>query len=372
MMHDLPLYESIILLALSGTLKTLTTQVAAKFPERIPAIGLLIVNYAGQVLFKYVRLTSRQPSLNSTAAAIATPASLLRTSRTRHMLLLMSVLDVVGCALCLEGASLCGAGLYQVLNSSILVMIAVLSRVVLGYRQTRAQWACLLMVTFGLCASALAATKHKDEIALENRLHSNHPVPSSPFSTHWVGTALTLLGTLLYALQSVLCELLHVRSHQTTNPTLDKVTSAELNEFIGHYGLLASIAYYLCTIINWNYLDVSLVLRAVQYEWSLVDSSLVAVMLCYLISNIFHNVTYWRAVERIGPTSTGLANALRTVCVFLLSAACFCRTNQMQCLTTYKCISAFIVVAGVVLFQMCPTEHKTRSSCTDTERVKTD
>lgn len=378
------LFGCLALLTLSGTVKTLTTQLASDHPAKLSASLLIGINYLGQAGFGLVSgsiadkkrelaVTETTTHVDAAASFAAAQASAQRSRRTHHLLVLIAALDVVGCAFCLAATVLIGSGLYQVLYASILVMIALLSTVLLGYSQTKRQWACLAMVTAGLWASSAAAAAQKASILAASGLsqpavqpgltfHCEDYFPSSSsvcahVSPHVLGIVLTLIGTFIYALQSVLCELLH-----TSPATLRYVSAGELNTQIGMWGLAMS-AGVLAAMAGWR--------GDSAQDWhprhwttglSLSDAlHILAVLSAYLLANVFHRIVYWSVVERTGSIFAGLANALRTVAVFLLSAACFCASNRMQCLTTQKCAAALIVVAGVVAYQLCPKGTKQTS-----------
>ena len=389
------LFGCLALLTLSGTLKTLTTQLASDHPAKLSASLLIGINYLGQWGFGWASGTradkkrgdaaETEPTaqLDAAGSLAAAQATAQRARSTHHLLVLIAALDVVGCAFCLAATVLIGSGLYQVLYASILVMIALLSTVLLGYKQTPRQWGCLVVVTGGLWASSAAATAQKASILASSSgsggglsqpsssqpglsFHCEDYFPSNPWlspcahlSPHVLGILLTLLGTWIYALQSVLCELLH------TSPTrLRYVSAGEINTMIGRYGLGMSAGvmgaaaawrgdFY--SAQDWN---PSRWVSGVPFSDALHIGGVLGV---YLLANVFHRAVYWGVVERTGSIFAGLANALRTVAVFLLSAACFCSTQPMQCLTVEKSAAALMVVVGVGAYQMCPKGKQQRT-----------
>lgn len=472
------LYGCLALLAFSGTCKTLTTQLAASQGATRPASLLLIwINYFGQWAFGAISrvwqnrtakdvtaasasgshlslpplaqslsmLASPSGAVNAVASPSSAAASVAARSSTSSLLVLIAVLDVVGCVLCLLATLLIGSGLYQVLYSSILPMTALLSRWILNYRQNKRQWLCLLLVTLGLCASSLSpaasgggiggssaggvgvdmgasqsvpvvmqplhaqlelaeqqqqqqqpspppqqqqqpnsteislttllrdqlvaqqhsAAEHASDATIATSLSSTDLECPALFpawvcahiSAHTLGILLTLAGTLLYAGQSVLCEALN------TSPSLEHVGAGELNGTIGWYGLVLSSLYIVFhTLPHWNEL-----VAAPMTSRALSLSDVGAVLGLYLVANVFHRITYWSVVERTGSIFAGLANALRTVLVFLLSGALFCGPEAPgQCLTAHKCYAALLVVAGVVGYQLCPPSAGARRKHTAT------
>jgi hypothetical protein len=377
------LYGCLGVLVLSGTLKTLTTQLATnQGAAHTSSLILIWINYLGQWMFGVISkcINARKkahetavvadaatPSIKSIEmSAAASPSAPLPAASsaytTQTLLIFIAALDVFGCIFCLLATVLIGSGLYQVLYASILVMIALLSQAILGYKQNTRQWICLILVTLGLWAcslvsnqptpttvqelSAINATTTVSSVAHPHAAHAcTNYFPSfvcDYVSLHMLGVILTLIGTFIYAVQSVLCELMN------TSPTLQKVSAGELNGSIGWYGLVMSSVYIaLYTIPNWSTL-VSEPMAAHSLDWLEVFE----VLGLYLLSNLFHRITYWTVVEQTGSIFAGLANALRTVTVFFLSSALFCATNSAQCLTADKTYAAMAVVAGVVCYQL--------------------
>lgn len=197
----LALLAMLVLLCVSGSLKTLSTQFATN-QRASHTSGLILIwtNYVGQFLFGVVakavanwkvrrtssgrrrrkekdeedddrerRLQPEEIEMEGkpTTASIATvsipsapaPSSgrIGSSATTQSLLLFISALDVFGCVVCLVASVLIGSGLYQILYGALLVMIALLSQAILGYRQNARQWVCLIFVTSGLWATALVS-----------------------------------------------------------------------------------------------------------------------------------------------------------------------------------------------------------------------
>ena len=98
--------------------------------------------------------------------------------------MLIGVLETMGFVLSLSGITLAGSGLYQVVYSSIVIWIALLSRMFLKTNITASQWLAILIVTGGVSVSAWGSL-------------SSTGGPS--LSTSFYGIVVTLSCTLVYA-----------------------------------------------------------------------------------------------------------------------------------------------------------------------------
>jgi uncharacterized membrane protein len=365
-----------LLLCLSGSLKTLTTQFATnQRASHTSGLVLIWINYIGQWLFGVVskaisdrklRKLKQQAlklngeiELNGTKSADSASPSPGGFYSTHSLLIFIAALDVFGCIVCLVASVLIGSGLYQILYGALLVMIALLSHVILGYRQNKRQWACLIFVTVGLWMTALVSKTRSSTAAAASASAKVLPICTDLFpsllcsyvSLHTLGIFLTILGTFVYALQSVLCELMN------SNPKHARVTAGELNGTIGWYGLLFSTAY----VVLYTLPHYDVLIGAPMRLNHISFSDFAAILLLYLLANVFHRMTYWSVVERTGAIFAGLANALRTVAVFFLSSMLFCRESSQQCVTTSKTVASMTVVLGVVAYQLCSSGSSSAS-----------
>lgn len=369
------LYGCLGILVLSGTLKTLTTQLATDQAATDTSTLILIwINYFGQWIFGVISKFVRKRYDNNNDINRSNPISdkIVDSKHGDHsstltshtLLILIAALDVIGCIFCLVATVMIGSGLYQVLYASILVMTALLSQWILGYKQNRRQWIFLILVTIGLwsCSFASHTTTSGGSLLTENSVVNEmdecrkyFPIGICQYlSLHVIGIVLTLIGTFIYAIQSVLCELMNSR------PSL-KVSSGILNGAIGWYGLIMSTVWIVVyTIPNWN----ELVTRPMSaHQLTLFDVS--RVLLLYLLSNVFHRITYWTVVEKTGSIFAGLSNALRTVAVYFLSAWLFCSdTNLKQCATPMKTYAAIGVALAVIMYQLASSSAPTNVATT--------
>merc|ERR1719219_3186938 len=68
------------------------------------------------------------------------------------------------------------------------------------------------------------------------------------------------------------------------------------------------------------------------------------------VANFRHNLTYFMLLGSSGSVSTGINQSLRAVCVFVISAVCFCDIQQSQCFNSYKFLSLVVVIGGVLRY----------------------
>jgi len=68
------------------------------------------------------------------------------------------------------------------------------------------------------------------------------------------------------------------------------------------------------------------------------------------LNSFFHNFAFYAIIGQVGAVTFGLLQAVRAVGVFFFSAALFCSTQSIQCLTIPKILSTFVVIIGILAF----------------------
>eukprot|EP00033_Pygsuia_biforma_P002881 GCRY01003178.1.p1 GENE.GCRY01003178.1~~GCRY01003178.1.p1 ORF type:complete len:410 (-),score=65.51 GCRY01003178.1:37-1266(-) len=233
-------------------------------------------------------------------------------------MLLMTVLDVCGNVCSAVGLVLAGSGLYQTLYSSMVVFSAIVSRIVMKRVLNQLQYVALALLVLGLSLTTTSG------------LHLGA-------SVFW-GALITFLGTALYSLQYVLSERI------LTQP--DPPAPITVCSYIGVYSALVVTVYLgLVTIPQWDRLVVAPIEQA--------NGNVFGIVLMYILlilSSLYHNLSYFNLLSKVGAVATGVLQALRAILVFGFSSLLYCNFNSAQCYTYNKGLATLLVVFGVILY----------------------
>jgi len=236
--------------------------------------------------------------------------------------LIMGSLEFFGCAFSIVGLNLSGSGIYQVVYSSIVIWIALMSKWFLKKPLSRAQWVAVLITTFGVSLSALGSLDYSKRTL-------------NGYQT--MGICITL-STFAYGSNYIVSE--HVLS-LPDHPSANHVQT---------YTGLTSFLFVLCylffyTIPNWHTVFSEPVKKS--------NGNLGIIMVVYvglIISAFLHSFSYYKLVKQMGSVSTGILQSLRAVCVFFLSSLFYCEDHPEQCLSKVKILSAVVVIGGVLYY----------------------
>ena len=201
---------------------------------------------------------------------------------------------------------------------------AVLAYLILGRPISNLRKAAIGVVMFGLIINSLGG--------------------SNSASVTVFGIALTILGTVVYALEYVLIErLLKQKPDCAGKP---EFTGA----FIGIQGCLISGSWILFYTVP--HLDTLFVDR-VEAD----GGSYILVLIAYIALFASHFVNAWayyRLMSSKGATSTSILQVVRTAGIFFLSGFLYCSRSEAQCLTWTKFFAALVMIGGATFFVMSP------------------
>lgn len=97
------------------------------------------------------------------------------------------------------------------------------------------------------------------------------------------------------------------------------------------------------------------------------------IILLYILLTLLdfaHMFAQYSAVSRVGSVAMGIAKAISSVVVFVLSDLCFCSSDQGQCINSWKTISLCIVLTGVIAYSV-GTALKGKCSKSKKENIET-
>jgi len=231
---------------------------------------------------------------------------------------LIALLEFVGQYLGLNGLVYAGSGIYQVLYSTVVIIVAILSRFILKRFINSYQWGFIILVTLGLCVNTYGNVSKTEEDSM----------------LRMKGIFYTLASTFIFAL-----------SYVSTEYVLKKLDppKTKMQARVGLFALLYILIYLiLYTIPHWN----TLVMKNIEDN----KGDYVTIFFGYsfiMVSAFFHSYSYYRLLHKVGSISTGLLQSIRAVSVFIASHIFFCGDHMEQCMTKQKILSTIIVFSGV-------------------------
>jgi len=205
--------------------------------------------------------------------------------------------------------------------SSIAIISALLSRVVLGRELNYSQWIAVVVVSFGLSISVAGVN-----------------TPST--NTQLLGIFVTLLSTTIYS-----CNYVFIEKTLATN-----INGQSLQYTAGCLSVcLCSLYVFIFTAPNWD----TLLTMNIQQANGGRGGNLTIILSSYAmisLSALGHSWAFYKLLVEVGCVSTGLLQSLRAVVVFFVSSALFCSVQEIQCLTPAKVLSSLIVVSGTIFY----------------------
>eukprot|EP00163_Fabomonas_tropica_P032510 TRINITY_DN8200_c0_g1_i3.p1 TRINITY_DN8200_c0_g1~~TRINITY_DN8200_c0_g1_i3.p1 ORF type:complete len:402 (+),score=76.77 TRINITY_DN8200_c0_g1_i3:260-1465(+) len=324
--NDLRPFYLQVLFVLSGIFYTIGVQVMSYngISSPITLIGSL-PGYLGMFLVKFYGQWAEAQRRGGHAAAAAAPgdqaASPAPSAVPTKILVFLVVLDVLANALGVMGLMLCGSGIFQVVHSSVVVFAAIFGKIFLGRQVTGGQWAAIVTISLGLAMSADLDGSGGDAVA--------------------TGLFLSVISTVCYGVVYTATDYALTRLE---NPP----SSEELAGAIGG-GSSAVVLVYMAviTVPNWD----GFVGTAVRAQGGSYFISFLAFCLVVLAS-FGLSLAYFNVLQCYGAVQAGVLQGLRSVGVFFLSWAMFCRYQEAQCMTVMKFLATLVVVTGVVVFSI--------------------
>eukprot|EP00741_Cyanophora_paradoxa_P011484 tig00020560_g11095.t1 len=260
----------------------------------------------------------------------------LRRARLSKPLMLSATLDFLAQALCTAGASLAGSSVFQLVNSAVVPATALLARVALGRRIARRQQAAIGLITAGLLAMSTVgggSSAGPSKAEVEGRVAA--------------GTALSLLGTLIYAAVFVLNEAL-LGGGGGKGARQTGTSPEEGGLAVGLSASALSLAWLAChTLPRWSWWRPGAGGRGGA-------GALLALFGALLLLATANNRAYFALLATSGAATVGALNAARSVIVLAASHALWCPAHAPQCATGARALLAPLVLAGVALFAAPP------------------
>jgi drug/metabolite transporter (DMT)-like permease len=231
--------------------------------------------------------------------------------------------EVVGYFFSFLGVQYAGSGVYQIIYSSIVIFVAVMSRIFLGKKVNFTQWGGIIIVFIGLVLSTMGSK-------------------ASGSSSVSIGILYTLVQTFLFATNYVSVE--HVLKQD------DAPNKEKLQMQVGVTATILVVAYIL--IFASQNMDQLFYQKIKQNNGDYFHIGIYYILLT--ASGFLHSWTYYIMLGSVGSISTGLSQSIRAISVFLFSSLFFCEVNEAQCITLWKGISSIIVVGGVLFYSTAP------------------
>jgi len=252
-------------------------------------------------------------------------------------LILLTVSDFFGMFYSCVGLQKAGSGLYQVIYSSVVCWAAMLSRIILHKKLSRGEWVGILVVSLGLCSSALGQVRGPK--VSQFRLHELV-----------LGIVFTLLGSFFHSLCYVLGE--------TAGKLPDPPSPKKICSFVGTANSVLLVFYFAAyTIPKWD----ELVAQKVQAVGG-HQSDIIFGLLVIWISQLLHSITYFQLLSSSGAVSTGLMQSIRATLVFGLSSFLYCGRQASQCYTVSRGIATLLVAVGITYYTNAKKKAATSSS----------
>ena len=240
-----------------------------------------------------------------------------------------TVVDAVSQGANYTGLLLAGSGTYIVIYSSVTLWVAVLSRAVLGKRQSAAQWLGCALVSVGVAATGLNAAGTGPSVA--------------------AGVALVALGSVGHSLAYVLME-------WNTRVADDPICPERLASLMGAGGAALYAVYEAAAVApRWRALVTESVAEA-GGQPRLIAAGYAALLLAFWA----HAFTFYNLMTTVGATAAGVCKGLQAVGVLAMSHLLYCEPGgaaeaRAQCFNGLKGAAFALVFAGVLLFSSRPS-----------------
>jgi hypothetical protein len=222
--------------------------------------------------------------------------------------------------------------------------------VVLGSRNSAAQWLCLVAIVSGafICNS---------EVILASS-------SSSSSSSSVYGASLEALG-LLFTVLVMLC--MSIQGMLVTKANeICEVPASTLNFYIASYGFCIGSVYQ--AVVTWPNARAWVVdpIEASHPTHPYLLS--IGAFVLFGLNNALHNAVTWSVAAVFGTLHINLVNAARTALLFALSHVLFCPLvgvitlssllQDKQCITRTKLVGGVIVMTAVVYYQVLTARRK--------------
>ncbi|KAI8926563.1 hypothetical protein BC831DRAFT_456159 [Entophlyctis helioformis] len=320
---------------------------------------------------KYQQHQQQQQQLPSSRSRVRNHD--LADNPAHSTVLWLSALDVLGSLALTIGLFLVGSGIYQVVYSSVIVFTAIFNLLLMRRSLAVGQWAAILVISGGLCVSAVGSIGWADEPRFV-RLDNPMPTPLSNASLSASSMSMAHLGNATSAQSGSssggMPQSLNAATPLPLNTRHNNMGLGFVATLIGTsiYALLYSLNdYYLtssptrispraqCTWVG-LYATVMVLIIMVPVSLPTIaslplsDPSVLASYAALTLASLYHNLSYFELIASTGAVATGVVQALRAVLVFALSHLLFCDTDADQCFTSAKGVAACVVVCGVLWF----------------------
>jgi drug/metabolite transporter (DMT)-like permease len=226
--------------------------------------------------------------------------------------------DLVGMALLTTSIALAGSAIFFVTFSWVTVFAATWKKIFLKKDQTAYQWASLLLLTAGLCVSALEA-----------RVSYGMDV--------FYGVLAGIASAVVYSVYYIFCDIV---GHLENAPSPESL--AAFDGLVGTWVLAVYILVF--DGRHWEELVIQPVKEAKGHYDSIIIS-FVALAFSYLI----HQLSFFYIAKHSGCVLAGINKSVQTVTVFMVSTT-FCGTQPSQCFSWAKAVSVVVVAIGVLMY----------------------
>jgi len=237
-------------------------------------------------------------------------------------ILIMGILEFLGCVFSVVGLNCAGSGIYQVIYASIVIWIALMSKWFLKKQLSAHQWTAVIITSFGVSLSAIGSVSSPGGLSVVRLL----------------GILVTLMSTFTYGSNYIISE------QVLSSPSPPSGGTVQVYTGLTGFGLVFAYIFFY-TIPNWE------ILVSVHVKES--HGSVFIIIFTYMglvLSAFLHSWSYYKLVKQTGSVSTGILQSLRAIFVFILSSLFYCNNHPEQCLNRPKIASVFVVVFGVLYF----------------------
>mmetsp|Transcript_10460 Transcript_10460/g.16919 ORF Transcript_10460/g.16919 Transcript_10460/m.16919 type:complete len:383 (+) Transcript_10460:259-1407(+) len=244
----------------------------------------------------------------------------------------IAILDIVAQSLNYTGNNVSGPTIFAVIYSSVTIWAAVYSRCLLGRALNRTQWVGVASVFLGLALTAFNSVSIGQKV--------------------FVGACLVVAGSSMHALTYVISEMLMTVGQEKI--------SARANSAV--QGIVACSAMFMWQVLYTLPRFQELIGSPVEA----VGSSKLDVFIVLgsiSLANLVHSLSFFHTLKNFpgGSVSAGVMKGLQAVLVFLLTSIFFCGstgTGAEMCFDSWKFVSLFVVVGGVVLYGWATDDSK--------------
>ncbi len=252
------------------------------------------------------------------------------------------------------GMEFAGSGLFQVAHASTIVWSALLSVRFLGRSITRAQWAGVACIMFGLSLTALGPLLESPEEptaleAADMAAGAAAPDDEGGSSRILAGLGISMLGSLFFAMSAVCAE--------TATAGVNGLKPGALATKVGLVSsMLTGTWVLLVTVPRWEALVTAPMVRAGgEAPWAM------GLFAAYALLSGLHTLFYYKLVVSAGGVVVGVVQGMRAVGVFVVAALLFCSRQESQCFSMLKALATVVVVMGVFQYVRATSQAEKRS-----------